>query len=151
MEPLGKRHINFVPDHVVNAHFNIRAMNPANEKIASVLANDYKIQTVYVLEKRTGRNLQQYIPDNAGMMGYNKDDIQTDFGSGDLDGKELKILETRIKDLNIFSNDVVSLKHPGVGNPMISCISPSPLASLLAISVSDRVSVKQIPSQIKLV
>lgn len=80
----------------------------------------YKVQTIYVLRKTDGRNLEKYIPDLA-----ERNDLPmpaTQFGSGDLPRSELVGLNKRVRENKLDVLIVTQIYGQGVDFPGLNII-----------------------------
>lgn len=80
----------------------------------------YKIQTIYVLRKTDGRNLEKYVPDLADRKGLPTP--LTQFGSGDLPRSELVGLNRKVREYKLDVLIVTQIYGQGVDFPGLNII-----------------------------
>jgi uncharacterized protein (DUF983 family) len=84
------------------------------------LSNLYKVQTIYVLRKTDGRNLEKYVPDLAARNGIPMP--ATQFGSGDLPRSELVSLNKKVRENKLDVLIVTQIYGQGVDFPGLNII-----------------------------
>ncbi len=80
----------------------------------------YGTQTVYVLRKNDGRDIEKYIPENAVMNGIERPRIR--FGSGDLSSEEISQLHKAVKGHELDVLVVTQIYGQGVDFPGLNII-----------------------------
>lgn len=126
LEPLGRTTRWSVSTVTLDIYSILKEVNRSDNELAKKLgmkypiANAYKTQTIYVLRKTDGRNLEKYIPDLASTNSLPTP--YTQFGSGDLPRSELVKLNKKVRDLKLDVLVVTQIYGQGVDFPGLNII-----------------------------
>lgn len=128
LEPLGRTTRWSVSTVALDAYSILRQTSEADAAIIKKLnemglgdaSQAYKIQTIYVLRKTDGRNLEKWVPDWASRK--NIPIPLTQFGSGDLPRSELVSLNKKVRDLKLDVLIVTQIYGQGVDFPGLNII-----------------------------